>query len=68
VTIDELRKLCDENVTTRVWPEAGRALGLKRNAAYEAARLGQIQTIQFGKKMKRVPTSWLRKVAGLDSM
>ena len=68
MTIEELRKLCDENVTVRVWPEAGQALGLKRNKAYEAARAGKIQTIPLGTNMRRVPTTWLRKVTGLDSI
>jgi len=68
MTIEELRKLCDENVTVRVWPEAAQALGLKRNKAYEAARSGKIQTIPLGGNMRRVPTTWLRKVTGLDSI
>jgi hypothetical protein len=32
-----------------LWPEAGQALGLGRNATYEAARRGQIPIIKFGK-------------------
>jgi hypothetical protein len=68
MTVEELRKLCDENVTVRVWPEAGQALGLKRNKAYEAARSGMIHTIELGGNMRRVPTVWLRKVTGLDSI
>lgn len=35
-------------------PEAGRKLGLGRNAAYEAAKRGEIPTIKFG-KLIRVP-------------
>lgn len=35
-------------------PEAGRRLGLGRNASYEAARRGQIPTIKIG-KLIRVP-------------
>lgn len=65
--IEELRRLCDENVTVRVWPETGQALGLGRNKAYEAARSGQIPTIPLGTNMRRVPTMWLRKVTGLNS-
>ena len=30
-------------------PEAGRLLGIGRNAAYEAARRGEIPTIRIGK-------------------
>ncbi len=36
-------------------PEAGRMLGLGRNAAYEAAARGEIPTIRIGKKLLRVP-------------
>ena len=68
MTIEELRKLCEDHVTVRVWPEAGQALGLKRNKAYEAARAGKIHTIPLGTNMRRVPTTWLRKVTGLDSI
>lgn len=35
-------------------PEAGEMLGLSRNAAYEAARRGDIPTIRIG-KLIRVP-------------
>jgi excisionase family DNA binding protein len=46
--------------TTSV-PEAGRLLGLARNGAYEAARRGEIPTIQLGRKI-RVPTAKLKKM------
>ncbi len=32
-------------------PEAGKVLGIGRNAAYEAARKGQIPTIRVGKRV-----------------
>lgn len=51
--------------TTSV-PLAGKALGMGRNAAYEAARRGDIKTIDIG-KLKRVPTNWLRKVLQIDN-
>jgi len=35
-------------------PEAGRVLGVGRNAAYEAARRGEIPTIKIG-RLLRVP-------------
>lgn len=41
-------------------PDTGRALGLSRNAAYDAAKRGEIHTLEFGRR-KRVPTAWLRK-------
>lgn len=45
-------------------PEAGRVLGVGRNASYEAAKNGEIKYIQIGKK-KRVSLAWLQdKLAG----
>ena len=35
-------------------PEAGRRLGLGKNAAYEAARRGELPVLRFGRKL-RVP-------------
>lgn len=46
-------------------PEAGRVFGLGRNASYDAANRGEIETIQFGKR-KVVPTSWIRRKLGLE--
>ena len=31
--------------------EAGRVLGLSRNSAYEAAKMGQLPTIKVGKRL-----------------
>jgi excisionase family DNA binding protein len=45
----------------RLWPEAGQALGLSRNATYDAAKRGEIPTIKFGKLIK-VPTAALRRM------
>jgi excisionase family DNA binding protein len=41
-------------------PEAGRLLGIGRNAAYEAARRGEIPTIKIG-KLLRVPLVALQR-------
>lgn len=43
-------------------PEAGAMIGLGRNASYEAAKLGQIPTIEIGslKIVPRIP--WLKKL------
>lgn len=40
-------------------PEAGRALGLGRNASYEAARRGDLPTIRIG-RLIRVPKEALK--------
>ncbi len=42
-------------------PDAGKLLGLARNASYEAAKRGEIPTLRFGGKL-RVPTAALRKM------
>jgi hypothetical protein len=46
--------------TTSV-PEAGSIMGLARNAAYEAARRGEIPVLRFGNRL-RVPTAKLRQM------
>jgi len=45
--------MSDEPKTVSV-PEAGRWLGIGRNASYEAARRGDIPTIRIG-RLLRVP-------------
>ena len=42
-------------------PEAGAILGLSRNAAYEAAKRGDIPTIRIG-KLLRVPVRALERM------
>ena len=54
--IDESKKLVAD-----LWPETGQALGLSRNATYEAARRGEIPTVQFG-RLKKVPMSFYRQL------
>jgi excisionase family DNA binding protein len=39
-----------EKLTITV-PEAGRALGIGRNAAYAAARNGELPTVKIGKRL-----------------
>ena len=41
-------------VVTMSVPEAGRRLGLGRNASYDAAARGEIPMLQFG-RLQRVP-------------
>jgi excisionase family DNA binding protein len=48
-------------------PEAGRILGLCRNAAYDAARRGQIPTVRFGARSLRVPKSALQRLLNNES-
>lgn len=44
-------------------PEAGEILGLKRSAAYRAAKAGDIPTIAIGSRYL-VPLSWLEETIG----
>jgi excisionase family DNA binding protein len=44
----------DEDELTISVPEAGRLLGLGRNASYDAARRGELPVLRFGRKL-RVP-------------
>ena len=45
-------------------PVAGKVLGLSRDAAYDAARSGDLPTLRFGRRVV-VPTSKLREMLGL---
>ena len=44
----------------------GRAMGVSRGTAYEAARKGDIPTITIGGRLL-VPTAWVRRVLQLDN-
>jgi hypothetical protein len=57
-----LQKILAQPTTTV--PDAGRALGISRNAAYEAAVRGEIKTMRFGRTL-RVPTAWLKSTLQL---
>jgi hypothetical protein len=55
-----------ERQTVRLWPDAGRTIGLGRAAAYEAAKRGQIPVLRFGRRLL-VPRKALdRLLDGLD--
>jgi hypothetical protein len=60
---EELLKLLEQPTTTI--PTAGKALGLSRNSAYEAARRGEIPTLRFNKRLV-VPTMPLRRLLGIE--
>lgn len=54
------------NPTVSVWPTAGRALGVGRQAVFEACRSGQVRYIAVGKKKWRVVSADLLRLLGLD--
>jgi hypothetical protein len=64
--LDEIRKMLDEHATVPVWPQAGKALGLTKSGAYQAAHSGELPVIRFGRLLK-VPTAKLRTMLGLES-
>jgi excisionase family DNA binding protein len=51
----------DEDELTISVPEAGRRLGLGKNASYEAARRGELPILRFGRKL-RVPNVALERM------
>jgi excisionase family DNA binding protein len=51
--MESIRMPNDDRLVLEV-PEAGRMLGLSRNAAYDAAKRGDLPTIRIG-KLIRVP-------------
>jgi len=51
----------DECLTLEV-PQAGALIGLSRNAAYAAAKRGDIPTIRFGKLLKVPKARFLRMI------
>jgi hypothetical protein len=49
-------------------PEAGAMIGLGRNSSYEAAKRGEIPTLEFGalKIVPRIP--WLKQIGAEDAL
>jgi excisionase family DNA binding protein len=47
--------------------EAGRLLGVGRNQAYEAARIGQIPTIKIGKRLLVPRAAFDRMLSGKEA-
>lgn len=40
-----------ERLTVPVWPDVGKALGLGRNATYNAISRGEIRVLRFGRRI-----------------
>jgi len=54
--------LCQNSIV-----EAGKLIGLGKNASYDAAKAGKIPVMEFGKQ-KIVPRlEWLKKIGGTDA-
>jgi len=63
--MSDLREKLKTELTVPLWPDAGKALGIGRQHAYERANSGEICVIRIG-RVFRVPTAWLRKVLQID--
>jgi hypothetical protein len=64
--MSKTQDLLDNNLVLRLWPETANLLRMCRGAAYAAAKRGDIPTVKFGGRLRRVPTAWLRQVLNLD--
>lgn len=53
-----------ECLTMPIWPDAGKRLGIGRNAAYRAAARGEIPTIKVGSRLL-VPKAAFDRMLGL---
>jgi excisionase family DNA binding protein len=54
----------DPEIPTMSVPQAGRLLGLGRNAAYDAARRGEIPVLRFGRKLRVSRAAFERLLVG----
>lgn len=54
----------EERPTVPVWPDAGRILGMSRQATYDAVTRGEIPSIRIGRRLL-VPTAALRRMLQL---
>ena len=51
----------NEKQVLNLWPETAKALGLGKNAVYQAARNGQIPTLRIGRRIL-VPLTALERL------
>lgn len=50
-----------------LWPDAGRSIGLAKNATYAAARRGEIPTVRLGTKLL-VPVVPFLRMFGVENV
>jgi hypothetical protein len=64
---DDLKEALATEISVPLWPTAGKALGLGRNATYRAAAKGQVPgAYSMGGKI-RVATAPLRRFLGIEN-
>jgi excisionase family DNA binding protein len=56
-----------EHPATYSVPEAGRIVGLGKNASYDAARRGELPVLRFG-RLLRVPRAALERMLGSNEL
>jgi excisionase family DNA binding protein len=61
VVVSQIKEIELKSETYTV-PEAGRILGLSRNAAYNAVRCGDIPIMKFGRRSLRVSKAALARL------
>ena len=66
MTVDDVRKLLQR--PTAPVPEVGRALGMSRNAAYEAVKEGRfpVPVVKTGRRKMAAVTAPLRPLLGIS--
>ncbi len=60
------RKIDNLPDVLNLWPEVAKLLRIGRNTVYEAARRGQIPTIQIGKRLLVPKAALIRLLLGKD--
>jgi hypothetical protein len=63
--LEEILEEIRRKPTVKVWPHAGRALGIGRGATYAAAARNEIDVIRIGHSVRAVSAS-LRKRLGIE--
>jgi hypothetical protein len=66
MTDEEIKQELLTKLVVPLWPTAGLAVGLSRSATYQAAKRGDIPTLDVGRN-RTVPTASLRKMLGIES-
>ena len=61
------RKPCNRGPYGLSIPDAGKMIGLGKNASYDATKAGKIPVMEFGKQRIVPRVEWLRKIGAGDA-
>jgi hypothetical protein len=64
MTANEVHTMLEDNAVVPLWPEAGRALGLTRGAAYRGGVTGDIRVMVPSRMLVGIIARDLRQVEG----